>query len=233
MASVKQGMQRCLPTFAQNLWIASGGIKNCLKENQQSTFAWKGDHLCWSWGIDDCHREDQQSTFNFIQKDDHLCWSLEDQQLPQRGSTVNFHFHVKRKLPLLIQGADQQFTEDQQSTFTIFMYYSKYSTYFSYMLLLKTFDMHNNTNLSSLLFWKYITNFTKEVKRLSTWRSLVLEKGLPMMHLAIPTMPFATALITSTSIVNYLYIDHWSAPVSSQFSHVKFKRFKLFFACWY
>ena len=49
-----------------------------------------------------------------------LCWLLGgDRWSPQRGSTVNFHFHVKRRSPLLILGGiDDCLREDQQSTFT-------------------------------------------------------------------------------------------------------------------
>ena len=42
--------------------VDPGGVNNCLREDQQSTFTWNGDYLCWSLG---------------------------HQWLCQRGSTVN------------------------------------------------------------------------------------------------------------------------------------------------
>ena len=46
------------------------------------------------------------------------------------------------------------------------------------------------------------------MKTLCTWSSLVLEKGLPMMHLAIPTMPFACVNhLCQLSIASMLIID--------------------------
>ena len=56
------------------------------------------------------------------------------------------------------------------------------------------------TNLSSCLFCQYIPYFTKEVKTLCAWSSLVLEKGLPMMDLTIPTMLFCADPVC---------VDHW------------------------
>ena len=48
---------------------------------------------------------------------------------------------------------------------------------------------------------------TKEVQTLCTWSSLVLEKGLPMMHLAIPTVQFC---------VDPLHVDCQSPPGSTE-----------------
>ena len=63
---------------------------------------WKGDHLSWSWRI---HNWQRGSIVNFHFHGKRWLPLLilgEDQWLTKRGSTVNFHIHVKRQLPLLI-----------------------------------------------------------------------------------------------------------------------------------
>ena len=53
---------------------------------------WKSNCLLILGQINDWCREDQQSTFSFAWKGDHLCWSWgvgADQRSMQRGSTVN------------------------------------------------------------------------------------------------------------------------------------------------
>ena len=72
-------------------------------------------------GIDDRCWEDQQSTLTFAWKDDCLmCWSWGDWWSLLRGSTVNFNFCVKRRLPhvLILGGINHRCWEDQQSTLT-------------------------------------------------------------------------------------------------------------------
>ena len=83
-------MLRCLPTFAQSLQIAWGGIYDCLREDQQSTFTfmWKANCLCrWLtlliWGIDD-HLWDDQHCQSWGVVD----WQLPLRQLPQRQSPL-------------------------------------------------------------------------------------------------------------------------------------------------
>ena len=135
MSSVKQGMLRCLPTFAQNLWIISvcwscwGGIDNQCRGDHLC--AWKGNCLCMWKGNCLCTWKDNHLC---TWKGDCLCWSWgANQWLLQRGSTVNFQVKrwlplcmkrwsplcIKRWLPLLILQwvIDNCCREDQHSTF--------------------------------------------------------------------------------------------------------------------
>ena len=87
----------------------------------------------------------------------------------------------------------------QQSTFTIF-----------HVLFKRFFTKKLYINLPSVLFSANILQISqRKLKHCVPEAHWWWRKGLPMMHLAIPTMPFASTMsITSTWIVDHLYIDH-------------------------
>ena len=91
-----------------------GSINSRPGEDQQSSLQ-RWSTLLILGGIDDWHGEDQQSTFTFVWKGDHLCWSWgADQELMQRGSTVDFHLRMKRWSPLLILGGGRSIIDAER-----------------------------------------------------------------------------------------------------------------------